>query len=202
MRFLSFVVVAVFLLLADPRASATDSCVLPETSCTPGNRFSSVQTALSAAQSPGADRVLIGAGTFSVPSGGLTYNGDRVEIIGAGPAATVLDEPTTAATETALTVTHSGSARSVLRGLGVRIGAAGPPSNPNTGIKARGGVDVSDIRATSDTTSWGIDLDDASTLSSSRVALPLGTASVGVAALAGTGGSAQVSDSTIQAGIG
>ena len=205
MRFLGSVTAALFLLLPAASASATDYCVLPEASCTPGNRFASVQTALSAAQGPGADRVLIGAGTFDVPSGGLTYNGDRVEIVGAGSGSTVLRGPTTGLGEVMLSVTHSGAGRSRLTGLGFRIGPANPSSPvPNSAVLARGGFDVSAVEVRGpESGGWGVELDSLSTLAASSIELSLSAETVGVFVRSGPPtGDALVEDSAITAFLG
>lgn len=203
MRFLGLVAVA-FALLPTATAGATDYCVLPETSCSPGNRFATIQSALDAATSPGADRVLIPAGTFAVPSGGLSYFGDQVEVVGAGQGTTVLNGPTTPSFEVVLGITHGGGGRSVVRGLTVNVGPVDAISaTPNFGVKVRGGVDLRDLLVHADGRAVGVDLDSASTLSSSRVALPLELSSLtrGVVATTGTTGAAIIRDSTIEANL-
>ena len=106
-------------------ASADDYCVSPADTCLPANTFSEVQPALDAASNhTGDDRVLIGAGTFMAPSGGLQYGGAQpgtVDIRGAGRDATVLEQLPTIGSESALLITHLGPGRSAVSGLTVTV---------------------------------------------------------------------------------
>ncbi|HEX4734663.1 MAG TPA: hypothetical protein VH247_09640, partial [Thermoleophilaceae bacterium] len=75
------------LALAQP-ALASDYCVAPNTTCG-GVNVQSFQAALdSAAQNAGADRVFLGAATYTAPAQGFIYDpmnsDDPVEIVGAG----------------------------------------------------------------------------------------------------------------------
>jgi len=75
-------------LIVPSAAQADDYCV-NRAGCTPANTFGpSIQAGLDAAaahpNSGGADRVLIGPGTYGVTDPTLTYSGDRVEVTGAG----------------------------------------------------------------------------------------------------------------------
>jgi hypothetical protein len=103
-------------------AAAADYCVSPEASCAASDTFADVQPALSSAQAnSGADRVLIGAGDFTVPRGGLSYDSsDPVEVLGAGATVTVLHQPNpTPAYESALRIADTAAGSSVVADLGV-----------------------------------------------------------------------------------
>jgi hypothetical protein len=82
-------------------ASAKDICVMSVSSCPAADTYTSTGTGLqaaldAAAASPGADRVLVGAGKFTAPTGsGFQYTDKSapVEIAGAGSAKTSLEAP-------------------------------------------------------------------------------------------------------------
>src|SRR3954451_1416409 len=116
MRYLGLVVLT-FVLLPTTTAGATDYCVSPASSCSPGNTFSDIQPALTAAQAPGTDRVLIGSRTFDLPASGLSYAGDVVEITGVGAIPPVLRQQTTSSSDAALSFAHGGLGRSIIHGL-------------------------------------------------------------------------------------
>src|SRR3954471_11425990 len=114
MRSLRLTLIAAALLLVPAgTARATDYCVSPETGCSAANTFDSIQPALSAAQAPGYDRVLIGSGTFDLPANGLVYNGDRVDVIGHEGDWPVLRQQATATADSALDFIHMGGERSM-----------------------------------------------------------------------------------------
>jgi hypothetical protein len=75
-------------------AGATDYCVGSNTSCAPANHRDNLQNALTdAANTPEADRILLGAETYTAGTvAGYVYNAptSRVEIVGAGTGKTVL----------------------------------------------------------------------------------------------------------------
>jgi hypothetical protein len=77
-------------------AGAVDFCVAPDTNCGAGN-VAHLQTALDlSAFSDNADRIFLGAATYTAPLTGFDYenlNGP-VELIGAGQANTILTGPT------------------------------------------------------------------------------------------------------------
>src|SRR4051812_7920549 len=83
MRRLALVIIALPLLTAAP-AAATDYCVSPATGCTPANTFATVQEALNAALPAGYDTVTLGPVEYAVPTAGLNYTGDRIDIRGGG----------------------------------------------------------------------------------------------------------------------
>jgi len=72
-------------------ASAVDFCVAPNTTCG-GTAVGDLQNALDlAAFSNSADRIFLGAGTYTAGSTGFQYNAvGKLEIVGAGRGSTVL----------------------------------------------------------------------------------------------------------------
>src|SRR5436853_978484 len=81
-------------------ASATDFCVAPNTSCG-GTNVGDLQTAFDwAALSDNADRIFLGAATYTAPMSGFSYDipTGPVEIIGAGQVSTFLTAPAGGAT--------------------------------------------------------------------------------------------------------
>jgi hypothetical protein len=79
-------------------ASAVDFCVAPNTTCG-GINVGDLQTALNwAAVSDNADRVFLGAATYTAPASGFSYDlpNGAVEIIGAGQGSTTLTGPNVA----------------------------------------------------------------------------------------------------------
>jgi hypothetical protein len=90
---MSFVVLG--LALGAAPAFAVDFCVAPNTTCG-GTNVGDLQTALDwAAVSNNADRVFLGAATYSAPATGFTYDqtSGPVEIVGAGQGSTTLTGP-------------------------------------------------------------------------------------------------------------
>src|SRR5437764_11282568 len=78
-------------------ASATDFCVAPNTTCG-GTNVGDLQTALDwAGLSDNADRIFLGAATYTAPLGGYAYDVQTgpVEIAGAGQGSTILTAPAT-----------------------------------------------------------------------------------------------------------
>src|SRR4051812_24131983 len=76
-------------------ASAVDFCVAPNTTCG-GLNVGDVQTALDwATVSDNADRVFLGAATYTAPANGFSYDlpSGPIEIIGAGQGSTTLTGP-------------------------------------------------------------------------------------------------------------
>ena len=102
-------------------ASATDYCVGQNTSCAPVNHRDKFQNALTAAAAtPEADRVLLGAETYTAPTiDGFVYNapGSPVQIVGAGVGRTILTGPTGANSVLAL----SGAVGSEVSDLTIQI---------------------------------------------------------------------------------
>jgi hypothetical protein len=95
-RRLAAAVAALFLIGALPAAAgAADYCIAPKTGCE--HDVDSLTTALDAADdAPDADRVLLGAGTYTAPTiSGFTYDkaGSPVEIAGAGEGQTIITTP-------------------------------------------------------------------------------------------------------------
>src|ERR1044072_624813 len=88
MRKLSLALLAAAALTAATAASASANtyCVAPKTGCGVTNDFGTIASALgSAAASPGADTILLGAATYSEDD--LRYDGASVATpLGAGPA--------------------------------------------------------------------------------------------------------------------
>jgi hypothetical protein len=112
--------VAGTLVLAAP-ATAVTYCVLPDNSCAGAQTYPNVQTALAqAASTPAADKVLIGAGTYTAPTtAGFVYNGaSALELAGKG-ATTVLTGPS-ASTQV---LAHFGAPGSSLHHLRVLLPA-------------------------------------------------------------------------------
>jgi hypothetical protein len=205
MRFLRLAVIAAVALAAGAApAHATDYCVSPASSCTPGNTFTAIQPALTAAQAPGSDRVLIGSAQFDLPAGSLSYSGDAVEILGVGAVPPVLRQPTTSSSDAALTFNHGGAGRSTIRGLDFVVaqnttGAAGP----NAAVFASGAVDIIGIgaRAAPDATrALGVALSGSATLRQSDILFGyLADVSMGVLDVSDSSDATSVSDSAINA---
>jgi hypothetical protein len=201
-----FLAASVAMLSAAP-ASATDYCVRPASSCTTANTFDDIQPALTAAEAPGNDRVLIGPRTYVLPSTGLSYNGDEVEIAGVGPIPPELRQQTTSAGDGALAFNNGGAGRSTIRGLDFVVaqnttGAAGP----NYAVSTFGPVDVTGIgvRAAPDATrAMGVTLSGNATLSRSDILLGfLPDNAVGVLDTTSPTDSTAVRDSAIDADTG
>src|SRR5437763_12418110 len=88
------------LLLAAGPASATDYCVAPNTTCG-GTNVGDLQTALDwSGLSDNADRIFLGAGTYTAPMSGFSYDVPTgpVAIIGAGLGYTYLTGPVNGST--------------------------------------------------------------------------------------------------------
>ena len=184
-------------------AHADDYCVSPQATCAPADTFSQVQPALDAASNHiGDDRVLIGGGTFTAPSGGFQYNGAQpgtVDIRGASREATTLAQTPSGVTETALRIVHAGPGRSAVSGLTVTV-ASGPS---NFGLWLISDTDARDVAVRAQdgvTNARGVDLRGTSTLQRSLVEAP-----GGAPAVQGGGGLAddtRVEDSTLVAAKG
>src|SRR5436190_1444677 len=75
-------------------ASAADWCVSPDVDCAMANNVATLQNALSvAANSPGPDRIFLGAATYTAPTttGYSYYKTDgQIELIGKGKASTIV----------------------------------------------------------------------------------------------------------------
>lgn len=117
---------ALALAASAPSAAALDYCVA-DAACVAGGGVampSLAQALTAAATSPSDDRLLLGAGTFPVPSAGFIYGAaSGLELVGAGRdrtilAQTVFGPPTY---PWSLTLQRTGSALSV-RDLGIRVG--------------------------------------------------------------------------------
>jgi len=117
-------------------ASATDYCVGSNTSCAPADHRDKFQNALNdAATTPDADRILLGAETYTAGTvAGYVYNapGSTVEIVGAGVGKTVLTGQTGVSSILALV----GGSGSSVSDVTVRL-----PSDVGTGL-----VTASDAR--------------------------------------------------------
>lgn len=119
--------------LTPAAADATDYCVLPENTCTVANTFPATGTGLQAALTAAgadaaADRVLIGAGTYTAPTNaGFQYSlpAAPVQVIGKGGAQTILTAPAMANP----VVLFDGGATSTISDLGIRV-----PANPGPGF--------------------------------------------------------------------
>jgi hypothetical protein len=149
-------------LAATPSARAADLCVAPHAGCAPAQTFAGVQDALAAAHdAPGADRVLLGAATYTAPTtSGFTYVGaGDVEVVGLGPGQTVLTSP--AGADRVLTLLPAGAKAKVralravipastpLSGMGIELAGdvedvevvrLAPQTQPGTGISLHGGT--------------------------------------------------------------
>src|SRR4051812_29363507 len=100
--------VAIAVLAPAGAAHATDYCVAPSTSCTPAHTFSDIQPALTAAEAPGADRVLLGSRTYDLPAAGLSYTGDALQLTGEDwTSPPVLRQHTTTSGAAALSITDN-----------------------------------------------------------------------------------------------
>jgi hypothetical protein len=174
MRILRLAALAFLLLPAAP-AVATDYCVTPETSCAPANTFTEIQPALTAAQAPGDDVVLIGSRTFDLPAAGLQYNGDKIDIIGTGATPAVLRQQATSSSDAALQVFAAGPARSSVRALDFVVAQnTTGTGGGNVGLGLQSSVDVSDITVTASsdaTRAIGVTLADTSTLARADIDL-------------------------------
>jgi len=167
---------SVLLLLAFAgTAAATDYCVTGRTGCTPSNTHSTIQSALTAAQGAGHDRVLIGAGEFTVPAGGLSYTGDRVDVIGAGADATILNQQRSDPFEYVLSVDDGGAAGgSTVEGLRAVIAQNIGTGRQNGGLHLDGAVHASHVDiavAPAASGAIGVKLDGTSELTFSTVDL-------------------------------
>lgn len=130
------------LLLFSSQASATNFCAVASGSlpdCTAPNTYSGAGTAVNsainqAAASPGADRVIIGSGTFTTPNNSsFSYNGgglpgNTVEIYGQGPT-TVLQNLGVPASKYVLILFASTLTNNSVHDLKVNI-----PSSAGTGV--------------------------------------------------------------------
>jgi hypothetical protein len=179
-----FVVGAVAFAFALPSvASATDYCVGQNTSCAPVNHRDKFQNALTdAAGTPDADRILLGAETYTAGTvAGYVYNGPAspVEIVGAGLGKTVLTGQ--AGVNSVLDLT--GGAGSALSDLTVRL-----PENAGSGLdtdSAARRIEVTPALGAGFSGSvTGVYLSDGATLEDSVVMLP-GAGSTGVFAVDG-----------------
>lgn len=111
---------AVFACALPSVAAATDYCVGQNTSCAPANHRDKFQNALdAAAATPDADRILLGAETYTAGTvAGYVYNAPSpVEVVGAGVGKTVLTGQTGADS-----VLHmSGGAGTAVSDLTIRL---------------------------------------------------------------------------------
>src|ERR1044072_1116288 len=125
MRKLSLALLAAAALTAATAASASANtyCVAPKTGCGVTNDFGTIASALgSAAASPGADTILLGAAAYSEDE--LRYDGASVAtLVGAGPDQTTIQR----ATPLDSAYTLSGVGRLNLRSLRVRLIASLQP---------------------------------------------------------------------------
>jgi hypothetical protein len=179
-------------------ASAADFCVSPENSCSPANTFTDIQPALDGASNTvGSDRVLIGAGSFLAPSGGLLYDGIQpgtVEIRGAGRDATTINEQPTIGSESTLRLAHTGPGRSTVTGLTLTV-ASGPS---NFGLWLISNTDARDVAVRAQdgvANARGVDLRGTSMLSRSLV--DVGTGSPGIEGGVAPADDTRVEDSTV-----
>jgi hypothetical protein len=169
--------VAALLALAPSAAQATDYCVAPSTSCTPANTFSDIQPALTAAEAPGRDRVLLGSRTYDLPPAGLSYTGDALELSGEDwTAPPVLRQHTTTSGAAALSVTANtpASSRSAVVNVEVVVAqTAAGAGRPNTGIAATGPVSLFvRVRAAPEATrAYGVELAGTASLEASSIEL-------------------------------
>ena len=114
-------------------AGATDYCVAPNTSCG-GTDVQTFEQALDQADNgANADRVFLGAGTYTAPTaGGYDYSQPYpVEIIGAGTGHTILTAPQGAARVLSFYATEDSS----VHDLTIRL----PQNAANGGVGARCG---------------------------------------------------------------
>ena len=89
--FLPLLLLGTALAFAQP-AAATDYCVDVAATCAPANNLPHFEDALAKADdAPDADRIFLGAGTYTAPSAaGFSYLGGPVEVIGKGQGTTIL----------------------------------------------------------------------------------------------------------------
>ena len=173
-----FVVSAVAFACALPAvASATDYCVGSNTSCAPADHRDKFQNALNdAAATPDADRILLGAETYTAGTvAGYVYNapGSRVEIVGAGVGKTVLTGQTGVSSILAL----AGGSGSSVSDVSVRM-----PDKAGTGLETENDarrIEVTQaLGATLNGAAFGVYLGNGATLEDSTVTLT--SASTGV----------------------
>lgn len=193
-------------------AQAADFCVAPNTSCGEPGNVETLGQALGAADgATDADRIFLGADTYTAPSGaGFVYNAadSPVEIIGAGVGSTTLTAPAGARR----VMDFEGGTGSLIRDLTVAMPAGLPPSPPSppapppaapipVGLQlaspARNLAVVSD--STNTERHHGIDLDDGGSLTGVTVTLSQAIDTIGVETL---GVGSVVADSTIGARVG
>jgi hypothetical protein len=93
--FLPLLLLGTALAFAQP-AAATDYCVDVPSTCDPTNNLPHFEDALNKADdAPDADRIFLGAGTYTAPSAaGFSYLGGPVEVIGKGQGTTILTNST------------------------------------------------------------------------------------------------------------
>ena len=181
-------------------AGATDYCVAPNVSCDQAHTVQSVEAALSLADdATDADRILLGAATYTPPPGyGFEYNRSDapVEIIGAGPGQTILTRPAGAK---ARLLTLYGGPGSLVRDLTIRL-----PENVVTGFTGlRTTSDARHIEVVDEAVQsgqrYGVELGGGGTLEDSTVVLHPAADSWGVLFF---GGGATVHRSSLSANLG
>jgi hypothetical protein len=189
---------ALALLVVPTAAQAADLCVAPAGSCPAPQTFATLQPALdAAAAAPGADRVLLGAATYTAPStAGFTLDqDDPVELVGAGRDQTVVTGPDGTNRVVFLSTANGAAA---VRDLTVRI----PPSSTASAIGLDVTGDASRIRVDRQTPqsfgAEGVIVRGGGTVTSATVVLPfLGAGAV--TGMIGRGGAVTVRDSDVQA---
>jgi hypothetical protein len=169
-RWLAVGVAALFAVGALPAAAgATDYCVAPTTACG-GTTVNSLEQALDQADNAAdADRIFLGAATYTAPTAsGYTYSSTYpVEIIGNGTGETILTSPPGASTVFAF---HAG-AGSLVHDLTIRL-----PQNAANGhmglvtSNAARWIEVIEHQTQSNPRS-GVGLGEGATLEDSRVTL-------------------------------
>jgi hypothetical protein len=178
-------VIALGLCVAQP-AAASDYCVLPQNPACSGSQAATLQAALtSAAGSPDADRIFLGAATYTAPTtGGYEYTNAAgpVELIGEGSGKTFVTGPASSSNVLKL----SGGAGTTVRDLSVYL----PQMLPNgVGLTTNGtakGIVLGDAQAQS-AGHYGVWLHDGGTLEDSSVTLALTENTTGVYFGAGGG---------------
>ncbi len=181
-------------------AGATDYCVAPNVSCDQAHTVPSVEAALSLADdATDADRVLLGAATYTPPPGySFEYHRSDapVEIVGAGVGQTVLTRPAGAKGRL---LTLYGGPGSLIRDLTIRL-----PENVVTGFtglrttSAVRHIQVVDEAAQSGQR-YGVELGGGGTLEDSSVVLDPAADSWGVSFF---DGGATVRRSSLSANLG
>jgi hypothetical protein len=177
-------------------AGATDYCVGMNTGCG-GTNVASFQQALDlAANAPDADRVYLGAGTYTAGSGGFVYNeaGAAVQIVGQGAGQTIL----TGAPGSEYVLGLFGRAGTSVHDLTIRLpqNAAGM-----TGLQTNNAGRHIEVKEESTQPSGrvGVTLQNGATLEDSSVSLDDAAATVAVRL--GSGGGT-VRSSVLRAGMG